>query len=164
MATKTLKPTNVTISIPEFTDQPDQRVNSNCIDKEADAINALSEQMGNAFEFTQLFGGVLNTVDGEVTLIEDGTHFQFLLLGFMTNSEHKFMLVPNTCVTNKEYIEEQIVGHNANGQVTWPPAYNSSIIIQFISNTKIKCTQSIYNNVNYKVALRTVHGFMRISS
>lgn len=46
MATsKLLKPTNVTISIPEFTDQPDQRVNSNCIDKEADAINALSEQL-----------------------------------------------------------------------------------------------------------------------
>lgn len=42
MATsKTLTPTNVTIQIPEFTDQPDQRVNSNCIDKEADAINAL---------------------------------------------------------------------------------------------------------------------------
>lgn len=48
MATsKLLKPTNVTISIPEFTDQPDQRVNSNCIDKEADAINSLSEQIGN---------------------------------------------------------------------------------------------------------------------
>jgi len=43
--TKTLKPTNVTISIPEFTDQPDQRVNSNGLDKEADAINALSEQI-----------------------------------------------------------------------------------------------------------------------
>lgn len=46
MATsKLLKPTNVTISIPEFTDQPDQRVNSNGLDKEADAINALSEQI-----------------------------------------------------------------------------------------------------------------------
>jgi hypothetical protein len=45
--TKTLKPTNVTISIPEFTDQPDQRVNSNCIDKEADAINSLSDQIAN---------------------------------------------------------------------------------------------------------------------
>lgn len=43
MATsKTLTPTNVTIYIPEFTDQPDQRVNSNCIDKEADAINSLA--------------------------------------------------------------------------------------------------------------------------
>ena len=48
MATsKLLKPTNVTISIPEFTDQPDQRVNSNCIDKEADAINSLSEHLAN---------------------------------------------------------------------------------------------------------------------
>ena len=46
MATsKTLTPTNVTIQIPEFTDQPDQRVNSNCIDKEADAINALNSKI-----------------------------------------------------------------------------------------------------------------------
>lgn len=46
MATsKVLAPTNVTIQIPEFTDQPDQRVNSNCLDKEADAINALNTQI-----------------------------------------------------------------------------------------------------------------------
>ena len=46
MATsKTLAPTGVTIQIPEFTDQPDQRVNSNCIDKEADAINALNNKI-----------------------------------------------------------------------------------------------------------------------
>ena len=46
MATsKTLKPTNVTISIPAFTDQPDQRVISNCIDEEADAINALNTKV-----------------------------------------------------------------------------------------------------------------------
>lgn len=46
MATsKTLTPTNVTIQIPEFTDQPDQRVNSNCIDKEADAINTLNSKL-----------------------------------------------------------------------------------------------------------------------
>ena len=48
MATsKTLTPTNVTIQIPAFTDKPDQRVNSNCIDKEADAINALSTMLAN---------------------------------------------------------------------------------------------------------------------
>lgn len=48
MATsKVLAPTNVTIQIPEFTDQPDQRVNSNCLDKEADAINALNTQIAN---------------------------------------------------------------------------------------------------------------------
>ena len=48
MATsKTLTPTNVTIQIPDFTDQPDQRVNSNCIDKEADAINSLNTAIAN---------------------------------------------------------------------------------------------------------------------
>lgn len=43
MATsKTLTPTNVTISIPEMTDQPNASVFSNCVDKEADAINSLN--------------------------------------------------------------------------------------------------------------------------
>lgn len=46
MATsKTLSPTNVTISIPAMTDTPDAAVFSNCIDKEADAINTLSSQI-----------------------------------------------------------------------------------------------------------------------
>lgn len=47
MATnKTLAATGVTIQIPEFTDQPDQRVNSNCIDKLADAANMLNSKSG----------------------------------------------------------------------------------------------------------------------
>ena len=48
MATnKLIKPTNVTVQIPAFTDQPDQRVNSNCIDKSIDGINTLSDQIAN---------------------------------------------------------------------------------------------------------------------
>ena len=48
MATsKTLAPTNVTISIPAMTDQPDASVFSNCVDKEADAINALNSNINN---------------------------------------------------------------------------------------------------------------------
>ena len=48
MATsKLIKPTNVTVSIPEFTDQPDQRVNSDCIDKTIDGVNSLNDQIGN---------------------------------------------------------------------------------------------------------------------
>ena len=46
MATsKTLNPTNVSISIPALGDAPDASVFSNCIDKEADAINALNSQL-----------------------------------------------------------------------------------------------------------------------
>lgn len=56
MATsKLIKPTNVTVSIPEFTDQPDQRVNSNCIDKSIDGINTLSDQIANLKTFAQIY-------------------------------------------------------------------------------------------------------------
>ena len=54
MATsKTLTPTNVTISIPAFTDKPDQRLTTNCIDKEADAINALETRI-DTFPYQKL--------------------------------------------------------------------------------------------------------------
>lgn len=50
MATsKTLTPTNETIQIPAMTDAPDASVFSNCIDKEADAINALNSKIDNKF-------------------------------------------------------------------------------------------------------------------
>lgn len=73
MATsKTLTPTNVTIQIPEFTDQPDQRVNSNCIDKEADAINALNTNMAN----------LLTSTDGLSNVTIDSTKINTLSSGY----------------------------------------------------------------------------------
>ena len=71
MATsKTLTPTNVTISIPEFTDKPDQRVNTNCIDKEADAINALSYQIGTLkFKFVSVsLGSVTGGTEMQISM------------------------------------------------------------------------------------------------
>ena len=46
--TKHLDPTNVDISIPAMTDQPNASVFSNCVDKEADAINALNTKIANS--------------------------------------------------------------------------------------------------------------------
>ena len=43
--TKTLTPTNQTISIPELSDSPDMSVPADAIDKEADAINTLNSNM-----------------------------------------------------------------------------------------------------------------------
>lgn len=49
MATsKTLNPTNVTISIPAMSDVPDAAVFSNCVDKEADAINVLGTNVSDS--------------------------------------------------------------------------------------------------------------------
>lgn len=77
MATsKTLTPTNVTIQIPEFTDQPDQRVNSNCLDKEADAINALNSNLA-----LKSFSSYGTTGNGETTMsvvLPEGAKFDAL--------------------------------------------------------------------------------------
>lgn len=77
MATsKTLTPTGVTIQIPEFTDQPDQRVNSNCIDKEADAINSLNNNI-NTFDL--LFTGDIHAVNDQVSLSYAFTNYKYLI-------------------------------------------------------------------------------------
>lgn len=55
-SSKTLTPTNVTISIPAMTDVPDASVFSNCVDKEADAVNAINAKTvlsdSDAFSFS----------------------------------------------------------------------------------------------------------------
>lgn len=61
MATsKTLTPTNVTIQIPAMTDAPDQSVNSNCIDKLGDAVNALNSHL------TPQYGVIITDVQYEI--------------------------------------------------------------------------------------------------
>lgn len=68
MATsKLIKPTNVTVSIPAFTDQPDQRVNSNCIDKSIDGINTLSDQIANS---TTSYTGYVVEKFGKMTIVQ----------------------------------------------------------------------------------------------
>lgn len=69
MATsKTLAPTNVTISIPAMTDQPDASVFSNCVDKEADAINALNSNKQNKVQTANVSGTTDSTGDINVQL------------------------------------------------------------------------------------------------
>lgn len=63
MATsKTLAPTNVTISIPAMADAPDASVFSNCVDKEADAINALNSQITPSYASVTLASGITGTI------------------------------------------------------------------------------------------------------
>jgi len=47
---KTLTPTNQTITLPDMTERPDASVLVDGIGKDADAINALSDQMANKVE------------------------------------------------------------------------------------------------------------------
>ena len=64
--TKHLDPTNVDISIPAMTDQPNASVFSNCVDKEADAINALSDQITNVQKPTLTYASGVSYVSGGV--------------------------------------------------------------------------------------------------
>ena len=75
MATsKILAPTNVTISIPAMTDQPNASVLANCADKEADAINALNSQLANPANvaYTSVTGTSLSDFESALTTALNG--------------------------------------------------------------------------------------------
>ena len=112
MATsKTLTPTNVTIQIPEFTDQPDQRVNSNCIDKEADAINALNAQIADLPDYS--------TTEKKIGTWTDGSALYRIVyaIGSITAGTGKMFDLP-TSALNKVKSMKGIVYTGTGGTVS----------------------------------------------
>ena len=99
MATsKTLAPTNVTISIPAMADQPDASVFSNCIDKEADAINTLNSQ-------TAKKGYVQKLSDTEYTIpiatLQANHSYGMALVGAYTSLFALFFINNNTATITR---------------------------------------------------------------
>ena len=95
MATsKTLTPTNVTISIPEMTDQPNASVFSNCVDKEADAINALSYQINN-IKTTSLLTDIVFERVGKVVVMSIGSgSYKTDSSGYIINTSNVRISIP----------------------------------------------------------------------
>jgi len=157
MATsKILTPTNVTIQIPEFTDQPDQRVNTNCIDKEADAINALKtslDTLSGKIKYKRIFNSSKVT-SGDISLTDDYTDFDVLILVSMTNSEYFTDVFPVAFKSISDTIKCSHSGTPAAGGYT----YNSSITYTLKSDTKKITIANEYNNGNWQLGVRAVYG------
>ena len=130
MATsKTLTPTNVTIQIPEFTDQPDQRVNSNCIDKEADAINALNTHIANivksaTFTATTNARGAFNIATSNVPLNA------YPLGGYTANG---YIVSISKSSSSTQWDGYLFAVSNSN-QVITPSSITESVTIYYLEN------------------------------
>ena len=132
MATsKTLAPTNVTISIPAMTDAPNASVLSNCIDKEADAINTLNSQLGG-LQIIQLTKSVssgffkITTADGV--------------------ANNKLLIVQNCYVTSSHLVGLNFtVQHNgANGYTVYVrkvdgtnPTDGTDVVVNILSMSHV---------------------------
>lgn len=93
MATsKTLTPTNETIQIPAMTDAPDASVFSNCIDKEADAINALNSKITTATEITLTAGSGITVPTGGIKCHRFGRVCYVTLNGLTFSSTGNFII------------------------------------------------------------------------
>ena len=97
MATsKTLKPTNVTISIPAMSDRPNQSVNSNCIDKLADAVNLTHDKfptsqcttLSDMISYFQSVGIGMINVSATVGNTLYGKNRQGLVIGFKIGNDY----------------------------------------------------------------------------
>ena len=129
MATsKTLTPTNVTISIPEFTDQPDQRVNSNCIDKLGDAVNTLNSKKTTKLDSTNVTNdtSILSLENGAYQVSGSGDVSPYLPYRYGT------LYVANSSNNYGMYLFESTVGtyyirHRAN-PTTWSGDWKQIVI------------------------------------
>ena len=129
---KTLTPTNVTIQIPDFTDRPDQRANSNCIDKEADAINALNTHIAS---HTLL--GSQNSA-GVVSLSENYTNYVFVeIVAGTSGSQYCSPMVVST-----EYLKTQ--GEND---------YNLAILQYIIASSSVGVCR-VWHVSNTQISVR----------
>ena len=90
--TKTLTPTNQTISIPELSDAPDMSVAADAIDKEADAINALGS---NIIKKSATSLGTYNYASEVVTAIKNNilsllNNGESMLCSFVANADRDY--------------------------------------------------------------------------
>lgn len=109
MATsKTLAPTNVTISIPAMADAPDASVFSNCVDKEADAINALNSH----FVTTSASG----TTDSNGNLVTNFSRNDYVVLN--ANAGGNLVLNWVQAQTDGGKIVLKVVNSNTLGNVS----------------------------------------------
>lgn len=140
--TKTLRPTNVTISIPDFTDQPDQRVNSNCIDKEADAINTLSEHLTTATTVkTHTFAGSIAVKRcGNVCFLScvSGTYSNSAAWGTLTytvGSSTGTLIIPSGY---RPAMTVELKDTNASKRITVEPATGNVTCAEAVSGASLR--------------------------
>ena len=102
MATsKTLAPTNVTISIPAMTDAPNASVLANCADKEADAINALNSQIAEFIPTKRIRTGTVSSFS-----INFPSGGQFIVTSTLNGMNYNCILLINVYSNGTIYIAE----------------------------------------------------------
>lgn len=76
--TKTLTPTNQTITLAAFTEKPDNRINVTNDDRLADAVNALNSNYSQYGNIVELLGNTTGT--GEKTLSDSYSNYRYVLM------------------------------------------------------------------------------------
>lgn len=80
VTTKTLTPTNQTVTLPDMTERPDASVLVTDISREADAINAIASQIG---DLGMTYLGQIPTTGGTFTV---GNNSRIMLVSFFNNT------------------------------------------------------------------------------
>lgn len=122
MATsKTLKPTNETISIPAMTDRPNQSVNSNCIDKLADNVNKL---------YDRVYSKLLDSGSAAAHTVTIPNSFRGMLIGTTSSINRCFAVLVVTYASGAVFVQEISKG----SEVTFDTNTNGKLVISTTSS------------------------------
>ncbi len=105
---------------------------------------------------TQIYAG--STYDGtEKTLNQSIRNFRYILIGLITNNDYDYILMPTDRVQNGTILTRSLFEASTFGQVTLPFPYQSTVLINFISDTKFKVNAN-YNNINWILKVYAIWG------
>ena len=105
---------------------------------------------------TLLYNG--ETYDGtEKSLNQSLKNFRYLYIGLKTNTETDYIMIPTENINNGNVFCRTMMQNNTFGQVTLPFAYQSSIRITIVNETKFYA-QSQYNNLNWILKVYAIWG------
>ena len=128
---KTLAPTNQTITIPDMTERPNASVLTDAIGKEADAINALNSNIQLKYDTSvggisafRVLDNITIWLGSGLTISTDGkTANQLIPSGYRPNFNAQFF----TKVYNGSEYVDCVVTFNTDGKIIFATLFNSAI-------------------------------------
>lgn len=119
--------------------------------------SAVAQKISTIGQVEVLYSG--STFDNtSKALSKSVRNYRFICVGLVTNIEYSYIIIPVALLTNNTNYAQTLMA-NETQQVTLPFAYQSTAIVNFPSDTTVKC-KSLYNNGNWILKMHTVWGIL----
>ena len=104
-----------------------------------------------------LFEGNVSAADEIISLNDDYTKYDFLLVSSMTKKEKWTDVVDVNWLSNQSSVLKCVIEHSSNA-VEGGFQYNCYMTFRATSNTQLKIIDYVKNNVNWGISIRRIVG------